>query len=239
MTKTRTGTLATVAALLLGCSDMPTDSRPIDPPAESVAATLAARGAKPGGGGGGTSDPAATFTLEGSGALGVFDDGHGPYENGKCGVEAKIFATTAASGSGDAILDTSGKHRKCSHSPRTATLVFTNNSGSVETELVTLRINVHEVQTPITFIPIGATETRGMNLNPWSGSRCENIHFKEELQDGTTTGAQPVEVTRLAGDTWQVRSQAGGKAYCADGVGGELIDLPVDFTIVTSTALPS
>src|SRR5688572_2011803 len=53
------------------------------------------------------------FSSDGAFAAG----GYSVYENGKCGVTSKIFATIAASNSGDAIMQTdnpSNRDRKCS-----------------------------------------------------------------------------------------------------------------------------
>ena len=230
MNKSATLALAlTGAFVLVACSEAPTGA----PAVEEMAVELDAKGGNPGGegGGGGPTDPTATFILPETGS-GLLSDGGGDYVNGNCGVEGRIFATEAASNSGDATLNT--KKGKCI---RRVKIVF----GPDDVEQVRVFINVNNIHNTTTIIPLEQEVTRGMNVNPWEGSRCEVLHFRETLADGTPTqGGQSVTVGREAANTWRVYNQPGSDtAACRLSDGSFVpVTVPVDFTIVSSDDLP-
>lgn len=233
MKRSRSVALAAAAAfVLVACSEAPTGT----PPVEELTVELDARGGNGGGGGGGgggsATDPTATFVLPSAGAA-LLSDGNGDYVNGSCGVEAKIFATEAASNSGDATLNT--KKGKCI---RTVRIVF----GDGDEEQVRVFINVNNIHNTTTVIPLNGTVTRGMNINPWSGSRCETLLLRNTLQDGTPLPeGNPVKVTRTAADTWHVYNEIGANSAACQQIDGTYtsVTLPVDFEIVSSAELAS
>lgn len=166
--------------------------------------------------------------------------GYSVYNEGVCGVHSQIFATAAASGSGDAIMHTDNPRysdRKCKDYPRTVTLTFPD--GSVET--TTMFGNVHEVRNGGFSIPVGSMVTRALNITT-GGARCGVLKYRATGQAGTFLGGDEVLVTRLDAGTWDVSTQAddaNGKhdrAYCDNT--GELLSMPLHFLIVSSTPLP-
>lgn len=200
------------------------------PSAPSTAATDATAAAKPGGGGGGgggETDPTAAWIIPALGEgqhVGV--DARGTaYESRVCGVNAKIFATHEASGSGDAILHTNNpkfKSRGCSRVVR-----FSLGGASYELDAF---INVSRLHEPSGGIPVGGTVQRRMALDP-SGGPCSRLLF-----DGGTNGSAMVEVQRTAANTWIVRTAPGAAtAYC-EGPNVPL-ELPFQLTIVASRDL--
>jgi len=174
------------------------------------------------------------FSSDGNYAAG----GYSVYQNGVCGVSSKIFATTAASNSGDAIMQTdnpSNRDRKCSSYPRKVTLTYPDASS----ESVTLFANLHEIQNTSYSIPVGTTVTRKLNLSSsTSASRCGVIKFRGVDNEGNLLGADEVLVTRVDASTWDVATQPAplDRGYCTNT--GELIAMPLSFRIVSATPLP-
>lgn len=164
--------------------------------------------------------------------------GYSVYENGKCGVSARIFATAAASNSGDATMQTdnaANRDRKCSAYPRRVT--FSYPDGTSET--TTLFGNLHELQNTSYSIPIGATVTRELNLSSsTSASRCGVIKFRGIDREGNVLGADEVLVTRVDASTWDVTTQPApyDRGYCTNT--GELLAMPLRFRVVSATPLP-
>ena len=164
--------------------------------------------------------------------------GYSVYQNGKCGVTSKIFATTAASNSGDAIMQTdnpANRDRKCAQYPRKLTLTYPDATR----ETVTLFANLHELQNTSTSIPVGATVTRKLNISSsTSASRCGVIKYRGVDNAGTVLGADEVLVTRVDASTWDVATQPApaNRGYCTNT--GELLAMPLSFRIGSATPLP-
>lgn len=224
---------ATTLTLMIGCSN-----DPVTPDA------LMPQFAKPPQ----EQDPTASWflPLDASGLAlasdGKFGSGdYSVYSEGVCGVHAKIFATAAASSSGDAIMDTSNpkySDRKCKDYPRQITLTFPG--GVIETGNVFA--NLHELQNASYWIPVGSTVTRALNLNT-GGARCGVLKFRLLDHFGNVLGGDDVIVTRIDSRTWDITTQpddADGtkhdRAYCDNT--GELLSMPLRFRIVSATALP-
>lgn len=188
-------------------------------------------------------DPTASWYFPlADGSLGVKSDRQFPdasgtssvYANGVCGVDATIFATTAASNSGDAVMQTDNptyKDHRCTLYPRK--LIIDYGDGTAP-QATTVFINVHDIEREnigADQIPIGGSRLRGLNIGD---TRCGGLVYHT---DPGTTGSDSVVVTRTAADTWQVTTQPApnDKAYCkAD---GQLYHIPVSFTIVSSRPL--
>ena len=164
-------------------------------------------------------------------------DGYSVYANGVCGVTGKLFATTAASNSGDATLQTdnpAAKPRSCALYPRKFTVRYA--SGTVDTRPGFM--NLREIQNTTYSIPIGETRLRVLALTlSGSGTGCNSLRWAE-VNQGIATGANLVAVTRVDASTWSVKSQASplNKAYCTDN--GATYELPVEFVVKSSRAMP-
>ena len=224
-------TFSTIMALtlLVACSDSGTN--PLSPHAESANAARVS----------GPSDPTATWKIPVADAgLGLRSDGqftdgtYSVYADGVCGVKAKIFATTQASNSGDATIQTSApKGGKCGRR-------FTLSYPDGYTETLPSFNNLHEVQNTTFSIPIGATVNRRLVINPGvlqnNPSRCGRLIFGPNAATGA--GSDSVQVTRIDARTWQVQSQASPSdlAHCENN--GQLYSMRVNFVIVSSSALP-
>jgi hypothetical protein len=189
----------------------------------------------------GPSDPTASYLFPtDDAALDVRSDGqfvsgeHSVYANGVCGVSGKIFATEAASNSGDATLQTNNptnKDRKCTTYPRKLTVVF--GTGDEQTSAVFM--NLRHIQNTTYSIPIGTTDRHILNLNE---DRCGGLRWTTHSADGTYLGGDSVNVTRVDESTWLVASQdyPNNKAYCNNT--GQLYHLNVQFTVKSSYPLP-
>jgi len=187
---------------------------------------------------GGPTDPTATWMIPlDDGGL-AFRSDHNPqyavggnsvYQNGQCGVEAKIFATTQYSNSGDATIQTKApKGKTCG---RLFTLVYPDAS----TETLASFNNLRDLQSTTSVIPVGATVLRVLAINPGvlanNPSRCGRLLFG-------VNGGDMVQVTRVDLRTWHVVSQPDQNlAYCESTTA--LLAMPVDFTIVASRDLPA
>ena len=118
----------------------------------------------------GPTDPTATFEIPTNDlTLGLRGDGLYPsgdasvYAHGVCGVNSKIFATTQASNSGDAIMHTNNPRfsdRKCSAYRRTVTIDFGD-----ATETAPAFINVREIAHTNFRMAIGSTVPRTLHVN--------------------------------------------------------------------------
>ena len=179
-------------------------------------------------------DPTATFSFSTDPTLGVRPDAVSAlYAHNVCGVDAKIFATTEYSNSGDAIMQTDNPRfsdRKCAAYPRKVTFVYA--AGDAET--ITTFMNVRNVENTTTVIPINTTVTRVFSVNT---TRCGGLYWGNERQ-GVLVPGDSVLVTRTAANTWHVQTQPApnDRAYCLNN--GQSYHMPVDFTVVTSRDLP-
>jgi hypothetical protein len=151
-----------------------------------------------------------------------------------CGVDATIFATTAASNSGDAVMQTDNptfRDRRCASYPRK--LIIDYGDGTAP-QATTVFVNVHDIErenVAADQIPVGGSRLRGLNI---TDGRCGGLVYHT---DPAANGSDSVVVTRTAVDTWQVSTQPApnDRAYCkAD---GKLYHIPVSFTIVSSRPL--
>jgi hypothetical protein len=188
------------------------------------------------------SDPTATWkipladanlALKSDHAYG--DGTYSLYANGVCNVSGKIFATTAASNSGDATLQTSTATKgKCG---RLITLAYPDGY----TESIAIFANLHELENTSYAIPIGSTVTRRLVLDggviPNSTSRCGKLHFGVGPIGDRGVGSDSLLVTRVDASTWQVKSQAApnDKALCENN--GQIYEMAMSFTIVSSYPL--
>ena len=187
-------------------------------------------------------DPLSSFAFPTDDAgLGLRSDGQfassasSVYANGVCGVNSRIFATGAASGSGDAVMGTSNprsKDRKCAAYPRTITVDY--GDGVVQTGPVFM--NVREIANETFQIPIGGTALRVLRVE--SGSRCSWLAWTEQVGETNTNGGDRVIVTRLDATTWLVESQPypNNQAYCVGT--GQLFHIAVRFTISADRPVP-
>ena len=141
--------------------------------------------------------------------------GYSVYDNGVCGVNAKIFATLAYSNSGDAIMQTDNAKftdRKCSSYPRKLRVMYPDGTSEVSASLVNLR----GIENTTFAIPIGATVRRALHINT-GGARCGAMHWSN-MYNGTSVPGDSVLVTRVDGQTWDVESQPypDDRTYCAN-----------------------
>jgi hypothetical protein len=166
----------------------------------------------------------------------AYSDGtYSLYADGVCNVSGKIFATTAASNSGDATLQTSTPTKgKCG---RLISLFYPD--GYQET--VATFNNLNELENTGYSIPVGATVTRRLVINPGvlanNPSRCGRLHFGVGTLGLKGVGSDSLLVTRLDASTWQVQSQAApnDRALCENN--GQIYEMPVSFMIVSSYPL--
>jgi hypothetical protein len=191
-------------------------------------------------------DPTTTLLVPTADAdLGLKSDGQfvsgasSVYANDVCGVKAKIFATTAASNSGDATMQTNNptfRDRKCVAYPRTMTLAYSDGV----TETIPVFMNLRQVQNTTTSIPVGTTVKRAFSINPTQATRCDILLWATERLNapGVLLPADSVLVTRVAADTWHVQSQPypANRAYCT--TLDRSFNMSLDFTIVASRPLP-
>ena len=186
------------------------------------------------------SDPTATFAFPlDDAALSLKSDGlfatatHSVYANGVCGVSAKVFATTAASNSGDATMQTNNptaSDRKCASYPRTMTIAYSDGV----TETIPVFMNLRQLQNTTVKIAIGDSVRRGFAINPPQRTRCDILRW---INDGVSALGDSVWVRREAADRWHVWTAAGeDKAQCT--TSGIIYNMPVDFTITTNVPLP-
>ena len=191
-------------------------------------------------------DPTATFLFPlADAALGLRSDGlfvsgtSSAYAHDVCGVNAKIFATTEASNSGDAIMHTNNpkfSDRKCAFYPRTMTLAYSDGF----TETIPVFMNVRQIANTTYSIPIDSTVKRAFAINPTQNTRCDVLIWTQERlnEPGVLLPADSVNVTRVSADTWHVQSQPfpDNRAWCT--TLEQSFHMSVDFTIVTNRPLP-
>ena len=190
-------------------------------------------------------DPAASFLFPLDDAmLGVRSDHaaaytsgtNSVYADGACGVVARIFATASASNSGDGTMQTDNPRsadRKCALYPRKLTIDY--GDGVVQPS--TVFVNARDLQNtdPASVIPQGTTVQRRLTLQE---GRCGSLRWAPVLADGTVSGADFVNVTRIDASTWLVATQPypNDKTYC--NVDGRLRHIQARFQVVTSRPLP-
>jgi hypothetical protein len=180
----------------------------------------------------GPTDPTATWTLPApDGVLGFASDGLGAYADGACGVSAKIFATTAASNSGDATIQVA-KVKNCT---RRFTLRYPDGG----TETIPSFNNLLRLQNTSYSIPIGTTVKRRLIVSPGAltnnPSRCGRLLFGPNGTVGP--GSDSLNVTRVDASTWQVESAGSNNLATCENT-GELYAMPVSFTVTSSYPLP-
>ena len=217
---TNFATLASVVLIAACSSDLPTAVPSNATPADAR-----------------VTDPTATWKIPLADAgLSIRSDrqyGDGTYSlyaNGVCGVSTNIFA----GGTGDATIQTSApKAKVCG---RTFTVVYPDNF----TETVPSFNNLADLENTTDIIPIGATVKRHMNFAPGSiigtTSRCGTLYFGPGKL-GNGVGSDSLNVTRVDASTWHVTSDpTHNLALC--GTNNTLYAMTLDFTIVSSRALP-
>jgi hypothetical protein len=189
-------------------------------------------------------DPQATFSFPLDDALLGLRSDHkysdvtgtfSVYAHGVCGVDAKIFATTEYSNSGDAVMQTNNPRfsdRKCTNYPRTMTFAY---GDLIET--TSIFMNVRNIANTTTVIPVGATAMKGFSVGLGQSARCDALLWST-VRQGVPVDGDQVMVTRVAPDTWRVQTQPApnDRAYCA--ANGQSYHMPVDFTIKTNRSLP-
>jgi hypothetical protein len=187
-------------------------------------------------------DPAATWKIPLADAgLALrsdhaYSDGtYSVYANGVCNVSSKIFATTAASNSGDATLQTSATTKgKCG---RTISLFYPDG---VAENLPTFA-NLNALDNTAFSIPVGTTVARRLVINPGvvnvHATRCGKLFFGVGPLGEQGIGSDSVLVTRVDASSWQVQSKAApnDRALCENN--GLIYEMPVSFTIVSSFPL--
>ena len=222
--------LPLIVLAAVGCADRVTN------PSSAVSSTL--RESR-----GGQVDPTATWKIpvaDASLALRsdhAYSDGaYSSYTSGVCNVSGTIFATTAASNSGDATIQTSTATKgKCG---RQFTLVYPDGF----TETVISFNNLNNLQNTTFSIPVGATVMRRLVVNPGvlanNPSRCGRLHFGVGPLGEKGIGSDSVAVTRIDASTCHVQSQPApnDKTQCENN--GQLYEMRVSFMVVSSYPLP-
>lgn len=166
------------------------------------------------------------------------ENGYSVYANGVCGVGTNLFATSAASGSGDATMHTnanSARSKGCPVSERTVRLRYAD--GYEEQRVVF--VNLREIQNATYSIPIGQSALRIFALSTLTntrGLRCPSLRWRNFSNDGGPVG-DLVVVTRLSSSTWHARTQPypANRAICLET--GQLHHLDVEF-LVRARSLP-
>lgn len=221
----RTVPALTLLALtaLAACSESPTSSlRDVEARAGKTPAQV---------------DPTATwkFPLSDAGFAvqsdHLYSDGvNSVYANGVCNLGTTIFVT----GSGDATLNT-GTNNKCARRFR-----FVYPDGVSET--LPIFANLRWISNGTYTIPIGTTVARQLHMGSESisnvASRCGGMVWGYGVANDVAAGTDSVLVTRVDASTWHVVSQPAphNLALCKNT--GALYAMPVDFTVVSSRALP-
>ena len=166
----------------------------------------------------------------------AYGDGtYSSYTSGVCNVSGTIFATTAASNSGDATIQTSSPTKgKCG---RQFTIVYPDGFS----ETLASFNNLNLLENTSYSIPVGATVMRRLVVNPGvlanNQSRCGRLFFGVGPLGDKGIGSDSVSVTRLDASTWRVQSQAApyDRALCE--TDGRLYEMPVSFIIASSYPL--
>ena len=167
----------------------------------------------------------------------AYSDGtYSSYTNGVCNVGGTIFATTAASSSGDATIQTSSATPgKCG---RRFTLVYPDGFSE---SLISFN-NLKELENTTYSIPVGTTVMRRLIVNPGvltnKYSRCGILYFGVGPLGEKGIGSDSVAVTRVDASTWQVQSQPAPNNRALCGTNNQLYAMPVSFVVVSSRPLP-
>jgi hypothetical protein len=166
----------------------------------------------------------------------LYSDGsNSVYADGVCNVSTRIFATTAASNSGDATLNTTGANGRCL---RHFTFAYPDGYSETLPSFNNLRL----LENTTYSIPIGTTAERQLHMGSDQisnvASRCGGLVWGVGALGQTAVGSDSVLVTRLDPSTWHVVSQPPphNLAWCK--TTGELFAMPVDFTLVSNLPLP-
>jgi photosystem II stability/assembly factor-like uncharacterized protein len=189
-------------------------------------------------------DPSATFFLPSAatgGIAGVFGDdyrlvgGSSTYADGDCGVTSKIFATTAASGSGDATMHTSNpkaRPKTCAAYPRKITIRYTNEHGVQISDTRSVFMNLRAIAKVGSALAINDTTKTILAITlDGTGTGCSQLRWNPNFQS-TLNGSSLVTVTRVNETTYRAWTTAGERAYCEDN--GLTYDIPVNLTVVAS-----
>jgi hypothetical protein len=192
----RTATLLTVGlvSLLAACADRTTPLAPGDPVL-----------AKPSSSSSTDTDSRAVITFDDAGS--IRSDGKGSYTGDQCGVRAKIFNTSSASGSGDLVFDPDyEKDRSCPDAPRK--VVFAVDGTTVVSGPFSNTANIWGVES-------GQTKTRRVAFDGTGISGCTRMIFFDATVTGGTDPATGVR-------TWTVESV--GPATCQVQSKGKWVD---------------
>jgi len=188
-------------------------------------------------------DPSATFLYPLSDATlsiqsdGLFSNGtYSVYANGVCGVTAKIYATAAASNSGDLTYGTfvpRTKDNTCASYPRRIRVRYPDGFS----ELTYTSTNVQRVENTTFQIPVGATVKRQLNMGTGESVRCTGIRWGANT--GSSVVGDSVLVTRTALDTWHVQTQPApnNRGVCLSS-SPTAYNLSVDFWVISARPLP-
>jgi len=234
-TENNVHTRSTVTMLLVialaACGDETTN------PATRSAQSAAARAAKSSG----PTDPTATWKFPlNDASLAIrsdrlYSDGTSSvYANGVCNVSTTIFATTEKSNSGDATLSTGNPSAKCT---RRVHIVFPDGSS----ESLPMFSNLRAIENTTYLIPIGTTVLRQLHIGiSWPNvvSRCDGLVWGYGVANDIAAGSDSVWVARVDASTWHVFSQDAPHNIALCKATGELLPMPVDFTVVSSRPLP-
>lgn len=175
-------------------------------------------------------DAALAFRSDGANGDGTYSF----YSNGVCDVGTAI----GEGGSGDATINTT--KGKCI---RRFNLVYPDGSS----ELVQSFNNLNELETTTFAIPVGTTAERRFVINPgvWTNnSRCDRLSFGLLGPNSILgLGSDSVLVQRLDARTWHVFSKPNDPDGTPHSIAmcektGELLQMPIDFTIAASTDQP-
>jgi hypothetical protein len=167
----------------------------------------------------------------------AYSDGtYSSYTSGVCNVGGTIFATTAASNSGDATIQTSNATKgKCG---RRFTLAYPDGF----TESVISFNNLNDLENTTYSIPVGATVNRRLVINPGvlanNPSRCGRLFFGVGPLGEKGIGSDSVAVTRIDASTWQVHSQPAPHNQALCETNNQLYAMNVSFVITSSYPLP-
>jgi hypothetical protein len=187
-------------------------------------------------------DPSATFLYPlGDATLSIQSDGlfsngtYSVYANGVCGVNARIYATAAASNSGDLTYGTfvpRTKDNTCAAYPRRIRVRYPDGFS----ELTYTSTNVQRVENTTVQIPVGATVKRQLNVGTGESVRCDGIRWGANT--GSSVVGDSVLVTRTALDTWHVQTQPApnNRGVCMPS--GPAYNLSVDFWVISARPLP-
>jgi hypothetical protein len=166
----------------------------------------------------------------------AYSDGtYSVYANGVCNVTGTVFATSPTS-SGDATLQTSTASRgKCG---RTVSLFYPDGFS----ETVATFANLNSLDNTTYSIPVGATVTRRLVINPSAvmvhATRCGKLYFGVGPLGEQGIGTDSVLVTRIDASSWQVRSKAAPNDRALCETTGVIYEMPVSFVIIASYPLP-